>query len=148
MSKVLEATCDEGIVKVQGVALPDAKILSEGKGSSTGVVIIDADKQYYIADTTPNLDTTLGKLIDVLGEVKTGLEKAADGIQKVDTAGYFIGSPLTPNVVMAAAPNPGSPIIGIPATPKASSEISAVNDAASAVGDIIGDLEDLKGDLQ
>lgn len=73
MSKALQATCVAGIVIADSVPVPVATILSQGVGSSSGVLILDDDKATYIAKTTPDLETTLTKLISVLTELTSAL---------------------------------------------------------------------------
>lgn len=73
MSKVLEASCIGEVVTCEGVPVPNAEILSEGEGASSGFLVIDGDKAYYVAKTSPNLKTTLEKLISVLSNLTTAL---------------------------------------------------------------------------
>lgn len=71
MSKTLEATCEAGIVKIGTTPLPDAKKLSAGIGPSSGVAILDEDKQYYLANTTPDLKSVVEDLIDLTTKLTT-----------------------------------------------------------------------------
>lgn len=73
MSKLLEASCIAGVVTSEGVPVPSAEILSQGIGASTGFLILDGDKAYYVAKTSPDLDTTLGKVITALQQVVVAL---------------------------------------------------------------------------
>lgn len=73
MPRALEATCIAGVVKVGSLPVAGVEILSEGVGSSEGVLILDGEKRYYIADTTPDLKTTLEKLASVLTQIATAL---------------------------------------------------------------------------
>lgn len=73
MPRAVEATCVAGIVKVGALAVPGTVILSEGVASSSGILVIDGDKKYYVAKTSPDLKTTLEKLVSVLGQLVTGL---------------------------------------------------------------------------
>lgn len=73
MSKALDATCSNGVVKVGSVTVPGAAILSEGIGSSSGVMIMDEDRATYIARTTPDLKTALEKIATALTQIATAL---------------------------------------------------------------------------
>ena len=77
MSKVLEATCEGGVVKVGTLTIEGAVIHSEGEGASQGVLIMEEAESHYLAKTTPDLKTTLGKLSDTLDELSTVLNKVA-----------------------------------------------------------------------
>jgi hypothetical protein len=62
MSKVLEASCVANIVTCGGVPIVGAEILSSGIGPSSGLLIIDGEKSYYVA--VPSLD--IGKILDLI----------------------------------------------------------------------------------
>jgi len=68
MSKILEATCLAGIVKWEGSPV-EAEILSEGEGSSEGVLLLEKEKAYYLTSNASDLKTTLEKVIDALTKV-------------------------------------------------------------------------------
>lgn len=73
MSKILNATCQGKIVKVDGTAVPDAAILSEGEGSSVGVLVLDDGRKVYITSSALDLKETLQKVSDALSQVATAL---------------------------------------------------------------------------
>lgn len=62
MSMILDATCNGQVVTCEGLPLQNVTILSEGIGPSTGVVIMQSGKLYYIAKTSLDLKSTLDKL--------------------------------------------------------------------------------------
>jgi len=62
MSKILDATCTGNIVTCEGLPVKDVIILSEGVGESSGVLIMQGGKLYYVAKTTPDLKVTLDKI--------------------------------------------------------------------------------------
>lgn len=107
MIKALPASCVEGVVTIDGVAVEGVIILSEGLGSSSGVAYIDADEIYYVAKTSPDLDTTLEKLI-------AALEKIATALSSLDNAGFLISADA-----------------GVSSPPLATADISAINVAKS-----------------
>lgn len=119
MSKILRGTCQNGVVREGDAIVPEAVLLSEGVGASEGLVILEEDEASYIAKTSPDLKTTLEKLIAALGQISTA-------INSLDTRGFLIG-------VTGA-----TPIVGPPAL---SGTVSQINSAKE-------DLETLKGDLR
>lgn len=85
LSKILAGTCQNGVVKEGDVIVPNAVILSEGVGPSEGVVVLDGPDATYIAKTTPDLNTTLEKLVSVLGQISSA-------INSLDTRGFLIAA--------------------------------------------------------
>lgn len=88
MSKVLEATCAVGVVESEGVPVPVAEIFSEGVGPSEGVLIVDKEKAFYIAKTSPDLDATLA-------QINAALTQTATAISLIATALTAIGAGMT-----------------------------------------------------
>lgn len=77
MSKVLIATCNaSGKVTAGGVQIPTATVLSEGKQASSGILILDGDKAWYIALSSSDLKTTIDKVAQALQQAATGLNAA------------------------------------------------------------------------
>lgn len=134
MSQVLSATCEGGVVKYQGYPVPGVEILSEGIGPSTGILVIDLTRVYYIAKTTTDLDETLDRLIAVLGKVSEGLGKAVDALTAIDTAGYI-------KTVTGQATGTASP-------PVATSDISGVTSAIGEIDGIADELQAIKDALK
>ncbi len=73
MSKVLDATCLAGVVKVGALPVAGADILSEGVASSSGILVMDEDRKTYIPKTSGDLVTTLEKIADALGDIASAL---------------------------------------------------------------------------
>lgn len=73
MSKVIEATCENELVTAEGVVVESAEILSEGVAASEGVLVMDKEKTYYLAKTSPDLKSTLEKLISTLTQIASAL---------------------------------------------------------------------------
>lgn len=89
MSKVLPATASAaGIVTADGVPVSVAEILSLGKQASSGVLIIDGDKAWFIASSATDIKTTIEKLIDVI-------DKTAASITKIGSSLTSIGAGMT-----------------------------------------------------
>lgn len=71
MSRVLEATCEAGVVTVEGLVLEDAVILSEGVASSEGIVIIQGGAAYYVASRALDLKEVIESLVEIITQIAT-----------------------------------------------------------------------------
>lgn len=72
--KLLSATCIAGVVTADGLPVVGATVLSEGLGPSSGILVLqDDDGKYYIAKTSPDLNTTLTQLITALSHIASAL---------------------------------------------------------------------------
>lgn len=69
MAKIIAASLSSGKVMAEGFEIQDAVVLSEGEADSEGVLILDGDKQYYIAKTTPDVKTTIEKVVDAIDKI-------------------------------------------------------------------------------
>jgi hypothetical protein len=85
MSKVLDATCVNHKVTCEGVEVPNVTVLSEGVSASSGLLILEDDRKTYVARTSPDLKSTLEKVISALGQIATALTA-------IDTNNYIISS--------------------------------------------------------
>ena len=138
MSKVLSATCVGGVVSVNGVPVPGVTLLSEGVASSSGILIVDAERTYYVTNVGNDLDTTLGNLIEVLGKLGEALTKATEGFGKAvdaltkhDTAGFLIGATA-----------------GVPSAPLAAADIAGITTASTAITSLVAEVDSIKAELQ
>lgn len=93
MSKILEATCQSGVVKVDNLAISDVIILSEGLGASTGILIMQDGQAYYVPyaaidlkNTLIKIDTTLTNVIDAINKVGDTLTTIGAGMTGPTTA--------------------------------------------------------------
>ena len=121
-----------------GVVLPSAEVFSEGVGESEGIAILDEDSAYYLANTAGNLNSTLGTLIDVLAQVKIGLDKAVEALGKAqsalqthDTSGFLIAATA-----------------GVPSPPLAAADIAGIGTVSAEITNAATQIETLKGDLE
>ncbi len=76
MSKVLAASCENGVVTVAGQTV-DATILGDGIDSSTGILIIENEECTYLPKSTDdirNLIDALGTIIEKIALIATGLD--------------------------------------------------------------------------
>ncbi len=78
MSKVLDATCDaQGMVTAEGVQVPAASVLSEGKAASSGVLLLDQDKARYLPSSASDIAATIDKVVKVLDDLAPALTQIA-----------------------------------------------------------------------
>lgn len=110
MSKVLEASCVAGVVRVQGFVIDNAIILSGGTGSSEGVLIVDEAAAYYVTANTSDLTATLEQVI-------TALNQTVICLTSFDTRGFLISADA-----------------GVPSPPAVAANISQVSAAATQLG--------------
>lgn len=103
MSKVFQATCVSGVVTSQGVAVVGCEILSKGVESSSGILIQDELKAYYLPNATDDLKALIEKMI-------TALTQTSSALTSLDTAHFLL-----------------SATGGVPSTPLATSAISAID---------------------
>lgn len=73
MSKAIAATCSGGIVKAGSLPVAGALVLSEGVGSSSGVLLLDEGRATYLAKTSEDLKATLEKIAAALSQIATAL---------------------------------------------------------------------------
>jgi hypothetical protein len=85
MSKILEATCEAGVVTSQGVAV-EATILSEGMGASEGVLVLEGVQASYITSNASDLKTTLEKVVNALTKIGETLTAIGGGMTGPSTA--------------------------------------------------------------
>jgi len=72
MARVLSATCVNGVVTSDGVQIPSGvQILSEGVASSSGYLIIDQDRLYYVSKTSPDLKDVITQLNSIVQQIQT-----------------------------------------------------------------------------
>lgn len=80
MSKVLPATCQAGVVTVEGKPV-QATIQSQGTKSSQGFTILDEDQAIYFpnsSDDIKELITSLVAIINQVATIATGLDGATN----------------------------------------------------------------------
>jgi hypothetical protein len=83
MPRAIDATCVAGVVTAEGVTVPGTTILSEGVASSSGYLILDGSKKYYVAKTSPDLKASIvtvnsmvTKIANILTAIDTSLSSA------------------------------------------------------------------------
>lgn len=114
MSKFYEAVCDDsGVVSVEGFAIPEAQLMSEGKAPSNGILLIERDKAIYLPFSVSDLKTTLEKVSAALQQVSTAL-------QNLDAAS-----------IKAVSGGSGAPAVGVTTPPAATGQISQINSIKS-----------------
>ncbi len=88
MSKILEASCVAGVVRVGALVVPGVAIFSEGVASSEGLLLLEGGEKFYISKTSPDLKTTLEQVV-------AALQAAADGLNQVVISSTAIGAAMT-----------------------------------------------------
>lgn len=83
MSKILEATCEGGVVKVGTLPVAGTTILSEGVGPSQGLLLLEGAEKHYLAKTTPDLKTTLEKLSSSLTDIASALTEVGTALTTI-----------------------------------------------------------------
>jgi hypothetical protein len=88
--RLIKATCEANIVKTEeGLTIPDAIILSNGKGKSEGFVICEEDKWFYITsivDILNLLELTMEAVNQITASVASSqCPQAPSGILPLQT---------------------------------------------------------------
>lgn len=124
---LLEATCRSDVVKVENYPVQAAEVLSQGKGASTGLLIMFGDKAYYIPNAAEDLKTTIEKTVDLL----TSLNEA---LTKIGTTLTSIGAGMT-------GPTTAPP-------PTLAADVVEINSKVTALNAVKSSLNTLKGALK
>jgi hypothetical protein len=128
MSKILDASCSAtGVVSAEGVTVPAATVLSEGKQASTGLLFLEDEKARYLPSSATDIKTTLEKLVLALTSTSSALTTIASALTAIGTG---MTGPTT------------APPMSLPAS------VSAVNALASSIDSIKEQLDTLKGTLK
>ncbi len=86
MGKIIEASCESGIVTADENSVAGAVILSEGIAPSDGVLILQDEKQFYVAKTSGDLKDLIQSVCDILTNVVTVLSSHDSGLGSTQTA--------------------------------------------------------------
>ncbi len=86
MSKILEATCVAGLVKIDGLPITDATVLSQGTKASTGAALLDEDKCTYVASNATDIADLITKLSDLVQLVSDTFSSIGAGMTGPTTA--------------------------------------------------------------
>jgi hypothetical protein len=127
MSKIIQATCENGVVKVGSFVISEAIILSLGTApNSSGVLIIEGGVSYFMSSSAGDLDLTLEKLI-------SAIEKIALTVTKIGTIFTAVGAGMT-------GPTTAPP-------PTLAVDVVDLNAKVTELNALKADLEMIKGDL-
>lgn len=128
MSKIVDATCDaEGKVRIAGIEVKDAVIVSAGKQASTGLAIIDEGRVWYLPSSASDISTTIEKTI-------TLIEKLNEALTKIGTTLTAIGGGMT-------GPTTAPP-------PTLAADVIEINAKVTALNAVKTELEALKDALK
>lgn len=84
MTRVLRATCDaNGKVTCEGVEVPAARVLTQGKQASSGILILDEDRADYVATNTTDIVTTIEKAVLIIDDLTAALNQLVTVITAV-----------------------------------------------------------------
>lgn len=101
MSKILDATCSAvGVVTADGVPVPAATVLSEGKQSSNGLLFLDEDKARYLTSSATDIKTTIEKLADTITSLNTALTQIGTTLTSIGAG--MTGPTTSPPPTLAA----------------------------------------------
>ncbi len=109
-----EAKCVKGVVTlidgINSTVVPDCKILGTGKAAtSTGIIIADQDRFWYLPLVTVNVESIVAELISItqnLSDTVKALSKSGTLIDSASTAAgiaAFVPSVVTGEVIATEA---------------------------------------------
>lgn len=75
MSKILEATCEDGVVTdtAENIEVPEATILSEGVAPSEGVLILQNGSKWYLCSNATDIKDLLEQIVTALTNISSAL---------------------------------------------------------------------------
>jgi hypothetical protein len=72
LSRVLDATCSAtGQVTAEGIVIPGVEILSEGTKASSGILILDGVKAYYLPSSATDIKDLITRLVSIVNQIQT-----------------------------------------------------------------------------
>lgn len=105
MAKILSATAVGGIVTADGFPVAIAEILSAGVGASSGILIMDKGKAWYIPSAVMDLSTTLDKLMAVIDQTKIAMDEVVEtNTQLIAALGTVSAATVPPTTGGITAP--------------------------------------------
>lgn len=93
MLSLVEATCENEVVKVEGTTVEPVVIKSKGLGESQGLLFVVGDKVYYVASSFQDIS-------DVIDKVKESVDKVADILSSIGSS--MTGSTTAPPPTLAS----------------------------------------------
>lgn len=78
MTKMLDATCEAGVVKVADLAV-ECTILTQGTAASSGILFLNEGRAYYVATNTTDIETFLAKVSSALTSISGALTALVGG---------------------------------------------------------------------
>ncbi len=66
MSKILPATCEAGIVTIEGHVITPATVISQGVKSSSGVALIEQDVVSYLTSNASDIKDLIQSVCSIL----------------------------------------------------------------------------------
>lgn len=141
MSKILDATCSAaGVVTADGVPVNAAEVQSEGKQSSSGLLIMDGEKAWYLPSSATDIKTDIEKEVDALGAINDALTAIGEGLTQITQSITAIAAVAGP--AWAPPPTLATDVVTIV------SKVATITAKAAVVTTKITDLNTLKGSLK
>jgi len=85
VARILDATCENNIVKVEGKTVP-ATILSQGKKASTGAALLQHDQLTYVTSNATDIKDLITQLSTLIDKIETTFTDIASGMTGPTTA--------------------------------------------------------------
>ncbi len=70
MSRILDATCEAGIVTVENHVITPATIISNGVKASDGLGLLQGDKLYYITSNASDISDLIDNVKAIVDQIK------------------------------------------------------------------------------
>lgn len=86
-TKVIDASCASDVVSINGQTISDVKILSAGKSSSSGILIINGNDKIYVAIPIDSIKSFIDNVNNLIDKLSSGILPSNSGGQI--TSGSF-----------------------------------------------------------
>lgn len=92
MTRILDATCVDNVVRVAGhVVTPTPTIITQGKRSSSGILIMEGDRATYVATNTADIEDFLQKTNDALSAITSALGTISSSLTAIAASDGSLG---------------------------------------------------------
>lgn len=86
MSELVKAECKGGIVSIEGLAVNDVEILTEGIDQSDGILFLHKDKAFYLTSNATKLKEVIESLSDIADQLVQVINSIGAGMTGITTA--------------------------------------------------------------
>lgn len=84
--KIFNASLKDGQVYIGDIPVPDATVLSQGTGNSSGILLLSENQCIYIAQISDDIKSALTLLANAFSTLSTDVEVATGGTSDVGGA--------------------------------------------------------------